>query len=156
MFHILVPKATHKQADTSYESRITHIKMFWVYFVSVIVWLWNCEWECLIGVGACAGIQCLSLCVLNFFSLPLVPTCPPALPTLSCASAYHPKAWARDLAACQTGLHENRQCCRPWVSELWLSMHVLFFLYYFFYQKIFSSLWPYWCVWLTCTHKFVY
>lgn len=78
-----------------------------------------CVWVC-----SHVHIFGLYLCLISS-SLSLMPLCPPALPTLFCAAAYHPKAWAWDLAPCQTGLHENRQCSRPRVSELCFSMYVL-------------------------------
>lgn len=106
-----------------------------------------CRFHVCAFVKASACAYCISglstsMCLISNYCL----WCPFAdplaslpCPHLFCTAAYHLKAWARDLAPRQTGLHENRQCCRFRVSEIYSSMHALMFCSSFFFAGVFSS-----------------
>ena len=94
------------------------------------VYVYVCEKGCLFEWALmCVLVHIFGLspflCLISSHYL-WFPFAPPLLPCplLSCVAAYHPKAWARDLAPRQTGLHENRQCSRPRVSQNYSSVVV--------------------------------
>lgn len=82
-------------------------------------WGWCC-WCC---NGATLFVVLFSWCLCSCAYFPSHCLWRPLLPPPPhCTTAYHPQAWTGDLAARQAGLHENRQCDRPRVSERCFSL----------------------------------
>lgn len=99
----------------------------------ICFWIDECVWQC-VCVCLCVYLVSLLVCLTSHYLwYPFAPH-PPYLAHALLCRCCSPKAWARDLAPCQTGLHENRQCCRSRVSELCFTLYVWFVCCNFFFS----------------------